>query len=186
MTPITVDSVPGSRSLFNKVSRNRQAQQRNRIIRSNVSLVNLVSLEVPSIENQGFWELHQLKTFLQASQRPTWLKFRKSSPFGGILGCIQTQQIQESKDIRVFSPPTMIVIFHLRIHLMNSRASNSLPRLVLEIIRLWPQDTTRRKDKVQDRIICICLEVISRATEAQIKAHILPLVFVRPMRKSKL
>lgn len=186
MTPITVDSAPGSQSLFNRVNRNKAVQPRNRIIRSKESLVNLASLEDPSIENPGSWELHQLKTFLPASLRQTWLKFHKSSHFGGTLDCTPIQLIQELKDTRDFSPPTMIVIFHLRIHLMNSRASNSPPRQVLETTLPWRPDTTRKKDKVQDRIICTCREVISRTTEARIKADISPPLFVRPMRKSKL
>lgn len=166
MTPITADSVPGYPSLSSKVSRSKQRQQRNKLLRSNERherLVSLVRREVPSIENPGYSEPHPLKIFLPASRLQIWLKFRKSSHFGGTLASTQ-RPIQELKDIQDFSPPTTIVIFHLRTHLMNSRASNSLLKLVLEITHQWRPGITRRRGRGPDRT-CICLEVISRTTQ---------------------
>lgn len=129
MTLITAASVQECQSLFSKVSKSK------RILKK--------SQETPhksngrsgdqSTENQEFLELPLDRTFPRVNLLQIWHKFRKSNPSGGILGYIPTLT-QVLKDIQVFSPPTTIVIFHLRTLPMNFRASNFQVRPALVTI----------------------------------------------------
>ena len=87
MTPIIVDSAQECQSSFSKVNRNKQILLRN----ENLVLIsaNKERLEDPSTGNLEFLEPHLLKIFLLVSLHQTWLKFRKSSRFGGTPGYIQ-------------------------------------------------------------------------------------------------